>query len=162
MRGIHRLRRWDHLGRYDIHTKFHDDRFRHSSNIAVIIWTIWEAAVLVLLMGQINEERRWDGLRWHDIISSPRIQVILWLLSQHFERLQCWCYWGEGFMKYVIGMTWGCMTYIPSFMNIGLGILKILSLLPQQYESLQYWYWWHEGDGVIYEVRCWDGLRRYT
>jgi uncharacterized membrane protein YqaE (UPF0057 family) len=33
-----------------MHTNFHGDRFSHSSNIKVIIATIFEAAVLVLLM----------------------------------------------------------------------------------------------------------------
>jgi hypothetical protein len=37
---------------HDIHTNFHDDPFKHSSNI-VIISTISEVAVLVLLMGGI-------------------------------------------------------------------------------------------------------------
>jgi hypothetical protein len=36
------------------HIKFHDDRFRHSSNIKGIISTACEAVVLVLLMGGIS------------------------------------------------------------------------------------------------------------
>jgi hypothetical protein len=40
---------------HDICTKFHDDRFRHSSNIKVITSIVCEAAVLVLQMGGIYE-----------------------------------------------------------------------------------------------------------
>jgi hypothetical protein len=40
---------------YDIHTKYHDDWFKHSSNINAITSTIWEATVLVLLMRGIYD-----------------------------------------------------------------------------------------------------------
>jgi hypothetical protein len=43
---------------HDIHTKFHEDWFRHSDNINVIASKIGEAAVLVLLMGRIYDVRR--------------------------------------------------------------------------------------------------------
>jgi hypothetical protein len=33
-----------------IHTKFHDEGFRHLKNITVITATIWEAVMLVLLI----------------------------------------------------------------------------------------------------------------
>jgi hypothetical protein len=33
------------------------------------------------------------------------IRVILRLLPQQFEMLQCWYYWWEGFMKYAVEMT---------------------------------------------------------
>jgi hypothetical protein len=57
------------------YTEFHDDRFRHLSNIQVSILTIWEAAVLVLLMGHKYRHTdwredvvsHWDGLRCYDI-----------------------------------------------------------------------------------------------
>jgi hypothetical protein len=39
-RGIYKVRRSDGLERNDIHTKFHDDGFRHSSNIKVVTATI--------------------------------------------------------------------------------------------------------------------------
>jgi hypothetical protein len=61
------VRRWDGLRRYDIQTKFHDNWFRHSSDIKGITSAIWEAAVLALLIRGINYIRHWDGLRWHDI-----------------------------------------------------------------------------------------------
>jgi hypothetical protein len=38
----------------DIHTKFHDDRFRNSSNIKVISSTVREAVLLVLLTRGIS------------------------------------------------------------------------------------------------------------
>jgi hypothetical protein len=60
-------RLWDGFRWHDIHTDFHDDRFRHSIYIKVITKTICEAVVLVLLMGRIYEVRHWDWLRWYDI-----------------------------------------------------------------------------------------------
>jgi hypothetical protein len=106
-----------------VHTKFHDDLFMGSTNIQVISSTIREAAVLVLLMGWLNEVCHWDGLRHMIYIPSfmvkgSGIQVILWLLPQKFERLQYWYYWWEGFMKYAVEMDSGDMMYIPSFIKI--------------------------------------------
>jgi hypothetical protein len=46
------------------------------------------------------------------------IQVI-WLLPQQFQRLECWYYSREEFMKYAIEMASSGMIYIPSFMAIG-------------------------------------------
>jgi hypothetical protein len=40
-----------------VHTKLHDDWFRHSSNINVITSAIWNAAVLEVLMGGMYEVR---------------------------------------------------------------------------------------------------------
>jgi hypothetical protein len=37
---------------HDIYANFHDDRFRHSSNVKIIAWAIWESTALVLLMGR--------------------------------------------------------------------------------------------------------------
>jgi hypothetical protein len=42
----------------DVYIKFYDDRFRNSHNIKVITATIWEAAVLLLLMRGIYEVHR--------------------------------------------------------------------------------------------------------
>jgi hypothetical protein len=36
MREIYEVRRWNGLRRHDIRMKFHDDRFRHLSNIMAI------------------------------------------------------------------------------------------------------------------------------
>jgi hypothetical protein len=48
------------------------------------------------------------------------------LSPQQFDRLQCWYWWWEGFMKYVVEMGSGGMLYIPSFLEIGSGIQKLL------------------------------------
>jgi hypothetical protein len=45
-----------------MHTSIHDDRFRHSSKIKVIIATTFEAALLVLLMGRFMEHNIEMGL----------------------------------------------------------------------------------------------------
>jgi hypothetical protein len=54
---IYEVHRWDGLWWHDIHTKSHDDMFRHSITIKGIISTIWEATVLVLLMKRICDVR---------------------------------------------------------------------------------------------------------
>jgi hypothetical protein len=53
MGGIYEISHWNGLRWHDIHTKFHNDQFRHSSDIKVITSTIWEDAVLVLLMWEV-------------------------------------------------------------------------------------------------------------
>jgi hypothetical protein len=60
------LLRWPQIIKH-IHTKSHDDRFRHSSNIKRITWTIWEVIVLLLMGRGISDVSHWDGLRRHDI-----------------------------------------------------------------------------------------------
>jgi hypothetical protein len=65
MREIYEVCRWDGFKWHDVCTKFHLDRFRHSTNIKVITSTIWEAAMLVLLFGGIYELWRWDSHWWH-------------------------------------------------------------------------------------------------
>jgi hypothetical protein len=64
---IYELVRWDCFMWRDIHTKFHEDRHKCSSNINVITETIWEAAVLVLLMGRDiwNTPLRWAKMAWY-------------------------------------------------------------------------------------------------
>jgi hypothetical protein len=103
------------------------------------------------------------------------IQVILRLLlsSQQFQRLQCWYYWWEIFMKNATEMASGGMTYIPSFMTIGSGIQVISRLLLQQFERLQCSYYWWDGfmgqttemdsGGIIYIpsfIKIGTGVRR--
>jgi hypothetical protein len=66
MGEIYEARRWDGLRWHDIHTKFHDDLFRNSSNIKGIT-LILEAVVSVLLIERINELRSSDGFIWYDI-----------------------------------------------------------------------------------------------
>jgi hypothetical protein len=52
---------------YNIRTKFHDDRFRHLSNITVITVTIRDTVMLVLLIEGIYDVGHRDGLRRLDI-----------------------------------------------------------------------------------------------
>jgi hypothetical protein len=52
------------------------------------------------------------------------IKIILRLLPQEFEKLQCWCYWWEEFAKYNVEMALGDITYIHTFMTIGLSNIK--------------------------------------
>jgi hypothetical protein len=59
----------------------------------------------------------------------PDSQVILSLLPRQSEKLQCWYYWWQGFMKYAVELDSGGMLYIPVFKTIGSGIQVILSLL---------------------------------
>jgi hypothetical protein len=54
------------------------------------------------------------------------IQVILSLLPEEYERLQCWYYWKKRFMNYAVEMALGSMIYIPSFMMIDKAILRLL------------------------------------
>jgi hypothetical protein len=157
---------WDGLRWHDKHSKFHGGCLGVSNNIKVITSTNWKAAVLVLLMEDIHiyEVHCWDGLRCHEVQSFMMIrldiQVLLRLLFQQFERIQCWYHWWHRFMMYTIEMAPGGMIYLPSFMTIGSGIQVILRILPQQFESQQYWYYWWDrfmrcaveiaSDGMIY------------
>jgi hypothetical protein len=49
----------------DIHIKFHDNLFRYLNNI-IIITTIFERLKIVLLIKEIDEICRCNGLMWHD------------------------------------------------------------------------------------------------
>jgi hypothetical protein len=130
-------------------------------NIKVSTSTVWTATMLVLLMERIYDVCRWDYLRCHDtyipslMTIDSGIHVIWRLLSQQFERLQCWYYWWEEFLNYAIEMTSDDMIYIPSVMTIGSGIRVVLRVLPQQFESLWFWrYWWK----LFRIAPRWDGL----
>jgi hypothetical protein len=57
---------------------------------------------------------------------SSSIQVILRLLPQQLQRLQCWYYSWEGFMKYAVEMTSGGTIHISSSMKICSGVQKSL------------------------------------
>jgi hypothetical protein len=72
MRRIYKVRRWDGIRLHGIHTKFYDDPSRHWSIIEVITLTIWEAAILVLLMRGIYEEQ---------YLHPRTAKVTLWLLG---------------------------------------------------------------------------------
>jgi hypothetical protein len=53
-------------GQHDICTKFHDDQFRHLSNITVITATICKSVMLVSLIKGIHHICCWDGFMWRD------------------------------------------------------------------------------------------------
>jgi hypothetical protein len=57
MGGIDELCRWNGLRLHDtrLHTKFHDNQFKHLSHITIITRTIWESVMLVLLIEGIYE-----------------------------------------------------------------------------------------------------------
>jgi hypothetical protein len=55
----HATSQYDGCRWHDIHSKFHDSQFRHSSNIKVITSTILESVALVLLKEGIYEELQW-------------------------------------------------------------------------------------------------------
>jgi hypothetical protein len=59
------------------------------------------------------------------LMISSGIQVILSLLTQQFERLQCWYYCWEGFFKYTIEIGSDAVIHMPSFIKIGSGIQKL-------------------------------------
>jgi hypothetical protein len=56
------------------------------------------------------------------------VQVILRLLPQLFESLQCWYNWWEGFVKYAVEMASGGMVFVRNFIKIGAGIQKLLGV----------------------------------
>jgi hypothetical protein len=45
--------------------------------------------------------------------------------TEQFERLQCWYYWWERFMKHAIEMTSSGMIYFPSLIKTGSDIQKL-------------------------------------
>jgi hypothetical protein len=57
---------------------------------------------------------------------NSNFQVILRLLPQQFERMQCWYYRQERFMKYDVEMASGSMIYTPDFTKISTGVQKLL------------------------------------
>jgi hypothetical protein len=65
--------------------KFHDDPFSHSSTIKIIASKIWEAAMLVLLMGGIYEVCRCDNNWLHDI--HPKFHENLYRRSSNIKVL---------------------------------------------------------------------------
>jgi hypothetical protein len=63
------------------------------------------------------------------------IQVLLRLYTYTFQRLQCWYYRWEEFVKYTVDFSIGGMIRITGFVMIGSGIPMILRLLSQQFQS---------------------------
>jgi hypothetical protein len=88
--------------------------------------SVWEDAMLVLLMDMICDVHRRDDLRWHDIhIKSHNDQF------RHWVNIKCITPTtgediGGDFMIYAIEMASCVMIYLPSFMKIGKGIHVIL------------------------------------
>jgi hypothetical protein len=90
MGRIYEVCHLDGLRWHDIHTRIHDNWFRHSSNIKVVTLTISEAALLVLLMGGIYEvaiEVASCGMIYIPSFMTigSGIQVVLRLLPQQFR-----------------------------------------------------------------------------
>jgi hypothetical protein len=131
-------------------------RSAHSSNTKVITSTIWEAAVLVLLMGEIYDVNRSVGFRKHDrhtfyddrFRHSSNIKAIastIWEAAALLLSTGGICeirYWdGLGTRDR------------HRFMTTCLGIQVTSRLLPQQSESLQCWYyWWEKFMGYAAEI----------
>jgi hypothetical protein len=120
--------RWPQLAWYT--SKFNKDWFGYWCNIKVITSTIWETAVLVLLMGRIYDVRRWDDFRWHDIntkFHNDRFR------NSSNNKDNTWTI-GEAVVSVLLmegiydvhrwdGFRW--MIYLSSFMNIGSGFQAI-------------------------------------
>lgn len=133
-RGINSVLQWDDVKCYDMHTKFLDDRFRYASNIKGNMSTIWEAAVFVLLTRgscEVGLVMTPDGKTCilNFLIICWDIQAILKLLHQHFEGLQCWYYWWEGFMKYVAEKDTSHTIYIRNFIKSATGFRIMLGFV---------------------------------
>jgi hypothetical protein len=62
MEQIYDIRLWDVFLWHDILTKFHEVLHMRSSSIKVMFQKFWEAAMLVLLMGGINDVRLRDSV----------------------------------------------------------------------------------------------------
>jgi hypothetical protein len=122
---------WNWLKWHDKCSKFHDDQFRHLSNVTVITATIWEAVMLVLLIKGTYGVCHWDGFIWHDIHTEVHEDWYMYSSSmkgfpQKIEKLWCWYYWWVQVMNYAVRVDWGAMIYIPSFIKIGLGMQKLI------------------------------------
>jgi hypothetical protein len=111
--------------------KFHGDQFRHLSNITAITATIWEIVTLVLLIKDLCMPFRWlhaaryirtYRVEWRLVQAFRDIKV--W--HQQFEWLQCCHCWWVGIMYFDATMGLGDTIYMPSFINTGSGIQKLM------------------------------------
>jgi hypothetical protein len=69
---------WPQVVWYTLHTKFHEDWHWHSSNVKIFP-KIWEASMLVLLMGWIYDVWCWHGIILkHLWILFRNLKLILW------------------------------------------------------------------------------------
>jgi hypothetical protein len=82
------------------------------------------------------------------------IQIILMLLPRQSDRLQCWCYWWEGFMT----CRWDDIschrTCILSFITIRI-LCNIKGSISKIWEAVVLVLLMRE----VYDIRNWDGLR---
>jgi hypothetical protein len=88
-----------------------------------------EAAMMVLLMGGVYEvsiQIARGGMTYIQcfMMTGSEIQIMLRLIPQQFENLQCWYCWWERFRKNDIEMALHVIKYITSIINIGSGIQK--------------------------------------
>jgi hypothetical protein len=105
------------------------------------IWGIWILYITPLFNFMWNLNKKF----WEELItyfpfaiiwvfgmrSRKKTLVCMWNevnKTIQFERLQCWCYWWKGFMKYAIKMASCGILYIPSSLKIGTGVQAILRL----------------------------------
>jgi hypothetical protein len=70
------------------------------------------------------------------MMTDSGIQVVLRVLRQQFERLQCWNSSWEGFLKYLVEMFSGVMMHMLNLMTICSEIQLTLSVLPEQFQEL--------------------------
>jgi hypothetical protein len=162
MRVIYEAHRWDILKWHDINTKFHEDCLWHSGNMKVIASTIWEAAVLVLLMARIYGVSRWGYLRWHDtyipsfMTIGSGIWVILGVLPQQnlrgysvviTDERDLWCTPLKWIMWHDIRTKFNADRFrhlsIITVITATIWVVVMLVLLIER----------------IYEMCCWAGLR---
>jgi hypothetical protein len=82
--GINEVSHWDGLRSHDVHTKFHDDRFRHSGYVKLITSVVRGAAVLghIYNCNKISEGRR-QRTRESHTVCGPRVGVV-WF--RHWTR----------------------------------------------------------------------------
>jgi hypothetical protein len=122
----------------DVRTKFHENRFRHLSNIPVIAVTLWDAVMFVSLIGGIHGVSCWDGFmhnkafKQYSVFASDIWEaVMLVLLIEGTYGVRLW----DSF-------KW-CNIH-PSFTKTNAGVQPILHVLPQKCERLWCSYWWWE------------------
>jgi hypothetical protein len=87
-----------------------------------------------------------DGVKcvWIFMANGLVFQVILWLLLKNLQRFQCWYYWFEEFIRWVVVVASGGVKCVWIFMTIGSGIKVKLRSLSKKIEPLQCWYSWWE------------------
>jgi hypothetical protein len=90
------------------------------------VWTLWNREQVVL--GRTNHLRSFDTTQTAQETTHPTVL----LLDIHCRGNVI----TEGFMKYAVEMGSGAMIYIPSFINIGSGIPKLIEEMHRHTESM--------------------------